>query len=73
MLIVAGDHSTPTAMAAHSWHPVPLMIRSRWSPYGDAEGFSERECARGILGTIPATEIMPVALATAMKLDKFGA
>ncbi len=73
VLIVAGDHSTPTAMAAHSWHPVPLMIRSRWSPYGDAEGFSERECARGILGTIPATEIMPVALATAMKLDKFGA
>lgn len=73
VLIVAGDHSSPTAMAAHSWHPVPLMIHSRWSPYGDAEGFSERECARGLLGTIPAAEIMPIALATAMKLDKFGA
>ena len=73
VLVVAGDHATPTALGGHSWHPVPLMIRSRWSPYGDADGFSERACARGLLGTIPASEIMPIALASATKLDKFGA
>ena len=73
VLVVAGDHATPTALAGHSWHPVPLMVRSRWSPHGDADGFSERACARGLLGTIPASEIMPIALASAGKLDKFGA
>ena len=73
VLIVAGDHSTPTAMAAHSWHPVPLMIRSRLVARGFSETFTERECARGMLGTISATDIMPLALANAGKLDKFGA
>ena len=73
VLIVAGDHSTPTAMAAHSWHPVPLMVRSRHITAGYAETFTERECAKGMLGTIPATDIMPLALANAGKLDKFGA
>ncbi len=73
VLVVAGDHSTPTAMAAHSWHPVPLMIRSRQIAAGFAEAFTERECAKGMLGTMPATDIMPLALANAGKLDKFGA
>ena len=73
VLVVAGDHSTPTAMAAHSWHPVPLMIRSRQINAGYSETFTERECAKGMLGTIPATDIMPLALANAGKLDKFGA
>ena len=73
VLVVAGDHSTPTAMAAHSWHPVPVMIRSRLITAGFAESFTERECAKGMLGTMAATDIMPLALANAGKLDKFGA
>lgn len=73
VLVVAGDHSTPTAMAAHSWHPVPVMIRSRHINAGFAEAFTERECSKGMLGTIAATDIMPLALANAGKLDKFGA
>ena len=73
VLIVAGDHSTPSSMAGHSWHPVPLMVHSQWGPHGDSEGFSERECARGLLGTIPAADIMTIALANAGKLDKYGA
>ncbi len=73
VLVVAGDHSTPSAMAAHSWHPVPVMIRSRLITAGFAEAFTERECAKGMLGTMAATDIMPLALANAGKLDKFGA
>lgn len=73
VLVVAGDHSTPTAMAAHSWHPVPLMIRAPYVATGFAEAFTERECAKGMLGTMAATDIMPLALANAGKLDKFGA
>ena len=73
VLVVAGDHSTPTAMAAHSWHPVPLMIRGPFMAAAGAQSFTERECAKGMLGTIQAADIMPLALANAGKLDKFGA
>ncbi|MFO7712582.1 MAG: 2,3-bisphosphoglycerate-independent phosphoglycerate mutase [Dehalococcoidia bacterium] len=73
VLIVAGDHSTPATLAMHSWHPVPLMLRSGWCRHDDVSEFSERACLAGGLGRFPATEIMPLAMANALKLDKFGA
>ena len=69
--IVTGDHSTPATMAAHSWHAVPLLIRSRRArPTG--RRFTESECRRGDLGTIAARHIMSLALAHAGRLAKFG-
>ncbi len=73
VLVVAGDHSTPATFAAHSWHPVPFLLRSRWGRRDDAAEFTERSCSRGILGRFPATEIMPSVLAYAEKLAKYGA
>ena len=29
VMMVAGDHSTPSQLASHSWHPVPFMIWSK--------------------------------------------
>ena len=72
VLIVAGDHSTPAVMAAHSWHPVPLAVHSSLTKGEGIEGFSERACAAGSLGRVPATSIMMLALAHAGKLVKFG-
>lgn len=71
-LVVAGDHSTPSILGSHSWHPVPLMVKS--SIYGgDGVGeFSERVCASGSIGRIPAVSVMTIALANAGKLQKFG-
>lgn len=74
VVIITGDHSTPVRMRAHSWHPVPLLI---WAPqlgFADEQAhFGERACAQGALGTIPATDIMQLALAHAGRLEKFGA
>ena len=70
---VTGDHSTPAAMKSHSWHPVPLMIGSKHCRGGYAADFSESGCARGDLGIINATEIMPLLLAHSGRLGKFGA
>ena len=71
-LVVAGDHSTPSIMGSHSWHPVPLMVNSRVYR-GDGVGeFNERLCASGSLGRIPAVSVMTIALANAGKLQKFG-
>ena len=71
-LIVAGDHSTPAIMAGHSWHPVPLLVSSRLTQGDGIEGFSERSCAVGSVGRIPATSVMMLAMAHAGKLVKFG-
>lgn len=71
--VVTGDHSTPCVLKAHSWHPVPVLISSEFSGVDRVEKFTERECAGGGLGTIPAKFIMPLALANALRLKKFGA
>ena len=71
-LVVAGDHSTPAIMAGHSWHPVPLLISSQLTQGDGVEGFSERTCAGGSIGRIPATSVMMLAMAHAGKLVKFG-
>ncbi|MGH2542664.1 MAG: 2,3-bisphosphoglycerate-independent phosphoglycerate mutase, partial [Ardenticatenaceae bacterium] len=71
-LVVAGDHATPAILAAHSWHPVPLVINSSITRGDGVSQFSERACATGSLGRIPATSVMMLALAHAGKLVKFG-
>jgi 2,3-bisphosphoglycerate-independent phosphoglycerate mutase len=74
VLVVTGDHSTPSIMKSHSWHPVPLLISSPWvNPVGAQRGFSEKQCATGDLGQIPSTAVMALALAHARRLSKFGA
>ena len=73
VLMVAGDHSTPSLLAAHSWHPVPFVICSRWCRTDRAENFDENACRAGGLGTFPATSVLPLALANAQRLTKYGA
>jgi 2,3-bisphosphoglycerate-independent phosphoglycerate mutase len=73
VLIVSGDHATPSVLAAHGWQPVPVMI---WSRYCGADGvtaFTERACGAGSLGIIPSQHLMPLVMANALRLTKFGA
>ncbi|ACR80216.1 MULTISPECIES: 2,3-bisphosphoglycerate-independent phosphoglycerate mutase [Kosmotoga] len=73
VLVVTGDHSTPVPMKAHSWHPVPFMVYSGYVRAGASEKFDEFECARGVIGTIYAVDEIPLMLAHAMRLEKYGA
>lgn len=74
VLIITGDHSTPARLKTHSWHPVPFLL---WAPAtarpDDQVQFGERSCARGGFGTISALDTLPLALAHALRLNKFGA
>lgn len=72
VLIVAGDHATPSIWAGHSWHPVPFLLHSPWTRGDGVKCFSERACALGSLGNMMATHIMLLAMAHAGKLVKFG-
>jgi len=73
VVAVTGDHSTPCPMKQHSWHPVPLLIHGGHQRVGWSGGFSEREAASGALGTIESLDLMPLLLASAGRLEKFGA
>ncbi len=73
VLVVTGDHSTPAMLCGHSWHPVPFLLYSPSCRPDNIAQFSESACARGSLGTISALDTMPLALAHALKLSRFGA
>ncbi len=73
VLIVTGDHSTPVSMKAHSWHPVPALIRSHRVRADGQKTFGERSCQTGGLGRIPMRHLMAIALANAGRLSKYGA
>lgn len=73
VLVITGDHSTPALLKAHSWHPVPVLLHSKWCRPDKACQFSESACSSGGLGRVPAIQIMLLAMANALKLTKFGA
>jgi 2,3-bisphosphoglycerate-independent phosphoglycerate mutase len=73
VLIVTGDHATPSQMAAHSWHPVPALVWGARVGKDDVDRFGERWAMRGGLGRRPTVELMPIVLACAGRLAKYGA
>lgn len=74
VLAVTGDHSTPALLKTHSWHPVPLLL---WAPAtirpDRSTAFGERACDTGGLGIFPSAELLPLLMAHALRLEKFGA
>jgi 2,3-bisphosphoglycerate-independent phosphoglycerate mutase len=73
VLVVTGDHSTPAVYGGHSWHPVPVVICGKYCRTDKVKEFSETAFLAGGLGRMHAMDIMPLALANARKLTKFGA
>jgi 2,3-bisphosphoglycerate-independent phosphoglycerate mutase len=73
VLIVTGDHATPSQMAAHSWHPVPVLMCGPRVGRDAVTRFGERWCLQGALGRRPGQQLMPLALGAAGRLAKFGA
>jgi len=73
VLLVTGDHSTPSALASHSWHPVPTILAAPTCRPDRVTSFGDRDCIAGGLGQFPAQELMALALAHAGRLGKYGA
>ena len=73
VIVVTGDHSTPALLKGHSWHPVPILLYSEWCRPDKVSEFAESACVSGGLGRFPATSIMTLAMANALKLAKYGA
>ncbi len=73
VLIITGDHSTPSLLRSHSWHPVPVLLWAKTCRVDGCQSFGEQEALRGGLGQFEAQYLMPLALAHAGRLTKYGA
>lgn len=73
VLVVTGDHSTPALLKSHSWHALPILLSARTGRRDQVAEFGETACLGGSLGHIRHVDIMPLALAHALRLTKFGA
>jgi 2,3-bisphosphoglycerate-independent phosphoglycerate mutase len=73
VLIVTGDHSTPSKLKSHSWHPVPTLLAADTCRPDGLTTFSERDCLRGGFGIFPAKHLMLLAMAHAGRFGKYGA
>jgi len=73
VLIVTGDHSTPSKLRSHSWHPVPVLLWAATCRPDPVTEFGESYCLHGGLGQIQALHLLPLALAHANRLGKYGA
>ncbi len=72
-LAVTGDHSTPSRLRQHSWHPVPFLLHAEHVVPDAATVFGERACGSGSLGIFPARNTMSLLAGYAGRLKKFGA
>ena len=73
VIVVTGDHATPSVLAGHGWQPVPVLVWSRYCGADPVTVFAERACAAGTLGVLPAHHLMSLVMANALRLTKFGA
>ena len=73
VLLVTGDHSTPSYLRSHSWHPVPTLLVSDCCRPDGQTAFNESTCIHGGLGQLEAKYLMTLSLANAGRLGKYGA
>lgn len=73
VLVVTGDHSTPALLKSHSWHPVPVLLWSKYARADQATEFGERNCQAGYIGRMPMKNIILIAMANTLRFKKFGA
>ena len=73
VLAITADHSTPAALSSHSWHPNPFLLHTKYIRNNDIHAFNEKECLKGSLGIFYSKDAMPLMLASALKLKKYGA
>jgi len=73
VLLVSGDHSTPWSLKSHSWHELPVLLWGDHLRPDAVQQFGERPCMAGGLGHMMHRDLIPLMMAHAGRLAKYGA
>ncbi|MFY9398970.1 MAG: 2,3-bisphosphoglycerate-independent phosphoglycerate mutase [Desulfomonilia bacterium] len=73
VIVITGDHSTPSTLKSHSWHELPILLHADNIRRDPVASFDEIACMQGGLGHIRHVDIMPLVMAHADRLTKYGA
>jgi 2,3-bisphosphoglycerate-independent phosphoglycerate mutase len=73
VLAISGDHATPAILKGHGWQSVPALLAGAYCGADPVSRFTERDCAGGSIGTIPAQDLMALVMANALRFTKYGA
>ncbi|MDQ4149189.1 MAG: 2,3-bisphosphoglycerate-independent phosphoglycerate mutase [Actinomycetota bacterium] len=73
VLCVTGDHSTPSQLMRHSWHPVPFVMWGSAVGVDGVKEFNEEAALSGAFGHRMAKDLMALMLAGAGRLMTYGA
>ncbi len=60
LVAVTADHATPCTLGRHSDDPVPLLVAGAGVSSDGSRMFNEAACARGSLGTLRGTDVVPL-------------
>jgi 2,3-bisphosphoglycerate-independent phosphoglycerate mutase len=72
VVCVTGDHATPAQLRTHSWHPVAFTM---WGPtvgVDEVNRFDEASARRGAFGEKLGKDLMPLMLAAAGRMARYG-
>jgi 2,3-bisphosphoglycerate-independent phosphoglycerate mutase len=73
VICVTGDHSTPSQLMRHSWHPVPFMLWGSQVGVDSVCYFNEEAALAGAFGHRMAKDLMALMLASSGRLITYGA
>ncbi|HUT19810.1 MAG TPA: 2,3-bisphosphoglycerate-independent phosphoglycerate mutase [Anaerolineae bacterium] len=73
VIVITGDHSTPAKLKSHSWHELPVLLWAEDIRPDNVTRFGERPCMLGGLGHIRHVDLLPLAMAYARRLARYGA
>ena len=73
VVLFTADHCTPVDLGDHSGDPVPVAIYTKGMVIDEAVEYNEVGCARGRLGRIKGSELLPICMDLANRSEKFGA
>lgn len=73
VVCLTGDHSTPSLLKGHSWHPNPFALISEFCIPDEFDSFNEKNCKKGGLGQFFSVEAISMMLGFARRLEKYGA
>lgn len=60
LIAVTADHATPVTLGRHSDDPVPLLVAGAGVTSDGSRVFNEAACARGSLGKLKGTDVVPM-------------